>query len=238
MGNVTKSQQNNITSPNGNSLAVFVEGTTGVMKVKDVMGNIQPLSDFIVSPEAQSFNPLFTDASGTTTGAVATGSYTMISPKICFFRVYVDFASCTNFGTGQYQISLPFPSIETMRQAGGTLHQVTGNSLYHIAGITDIIRGGATLQQLNDGQLRINNNVSGPLSSSTDNAIRLVIANYAATTNGGKPFDLYGGYIGSDSSKQIMQAKGRIKTTSAITQLDFVAGSNWTAGTVKIYGVK
>ena len=137
MGNVTRSQQNNITSPNGNSLAVFVEGTTGVMKVKDVMGNIQPLSDF--GAVAQSFDPLFTDASETTTGAVATGSYTMISPKICFFRVYVDFASCTNFGTGQYQISLPFPSVETMRQAGGTLHQVTGNSLYHIAGITDVI---------------------------------------------------------------------------------------------------
>ena len=47
MGNVTKSQQNNITSPNGNSLAVFVEGISGIMKVKDVMGNIQPLSDFI-----------------------------------------------------------------------------------------------------------------------------------------------------------------------------------------------
>ena len=106
------------------------------------------------------------------------------------------------------------------------------------AGITDIIRGGATLQQLNDGQLRINNNVAGPLSSNTDNAIRMIIANYAATTDGGKPFDLYGGYIGSDSSKQIMQGKGRIKTTSAITQLDFVAGANFTAGTVKIYGVK
>ena len=49
MGNVTKSQQNNITSPNGNSLAVFVESTTGVMKVKDIMGNIQPLSDFTPS---------------------------------------------------------------------------------------------------------------------------------------------------------------------------------------------
>ena len=47
MGNVTKSQQNNITSPNGNSLAVFVDGITGVMKVKDVIGNIQPLSDFV-----------------------------------------------------------------------------------------------------------------------------------------------------------------------------------------------
>ena len=47
MGNVTRSQPNNITSPNGNSLAVFVEGTTGEMKVKDVNGNIQPLSDFV-----------------------------------------------------------------------------------------------------------------------------------------------------------------------------------------------
>jgi hypothetical protein len=136
MGNVTRSQQNNITSPNGNSLAVFVEGLTGVMKVKDVMGNIQPLSDFIF-PEAQSFDPLFTDASGTLAGVTVIGSYTMIAPNICFFRVYVDFAGCTNFGTGQYQITLPFPSAQTMRQAGGTLHQTTGNSLYHIAGITD-----------------------------------------------------------------------------------------------------
>jgi len=135
---VTKSQQNNITSPNGNSLAVFVEGVTGVMKVKDVIGNIQVLSEYIF-PTEQSFNPLFTDASGTLAGVTATASYTMLSPKICFFRVYVDFASCTNFGTGQYQITLPFPSIETMRQAGGTLHQTTGNSLYHIAGITDVI---------------------------------------------------------------------------------------------------
>jgi hypothetical protein len=46
MGNVTRSEQNNITSPNGNSLAVFVEGGTGEMKVKDVLGNIQPISDF------------------------------------------------------------------------------------------------------------------------------------------------------------------------------------------------
>ena len=138
MGNVTKSQQNNITSPNGNSLAVFVDGITGEMKVKDVLGNIQLLSEFVF-PSAKSFNPLFTDASGTTSGAIATASYTMISPKICYFRVYVDFASCTNFGTGQYQITLPFPSIETMRQANGTLHQTSGNSLYHIAGITDIV---------------------------------------------------------------------------------------------------
>ena len=49
MGKVTTSSQNNITSPNGNSLAVFVDGVTQEMKVKDVNGNIQPLSDFVCS---------------------------------------------------------------------------------------------------------------------------------------------------------------------------------------------
>lgn len=47
MGNVTTSGQNNITSPSGNSLAVFVDGVTQEMKVKDVKGNIQPITDFI-----------------------------------------------------------------------------------------------------------------------------------------------------------------------------------------------
>ena len=91
-------------------------------------------STFILTPTA--FNPLFVDATGTTAGITATGSYTLVG-KLCYFRVYVDFASCTNFGTGQYQITLPFPSVATMRQAGGSLHQVTGAALYHIAGITD-----------------------------------------------------------------------------------------------------
>jgi hypothetical protein len=94
------------------------------------------------------------------------------------------------------------------------------------------------LQQLNDGSMRLNNNIAGPSSSSTDNCWRVIIANYAATTNGGKPFDMYGGYIASDASKQIQHNRGRIKTSSAITSLDFVSGVNWTAGTVEIYGVK
>jgi len=106
------------------------------------------------------------------------------------------------------------------------------------ATITDNMRGGTTLQQLNDGSMRLNNNIAGPLSSSTNNSWRVIITNYAATTNGGKPFDMYGGYVGSDSSAQIMHNRGRIKTTSAISSLSFVSGVNWTAGTVEVYGVK
>jgi hypothetical protein len=47
MGNVTKSTQNNIVSPSGNSLALFVDVVSGIAKVKDVRGNIQPLSDYL-----------------------------------------------------------------------------------------------------------------------------------------------------------------------------------------------
>lgn len=56
MGKVTTSGQNNITSPNGNSLAVFVDGVTQEMKVKDVMGNIQPITDFIPTIIVQTGN--------------------------------------------------------------------------------------------------------------------------------------------------------------------------------------
>jgi len=54
MGNVTKSSANNIKSPDGNSLAVFVDGDDDVMKVKDVRGNVQDLSDYIDIPTTPS----------------------------------------------------------------------------------------------------------------------------------------------------------------------------------------
>jgi hypothetical protein len=100
--------------------------------------SLDELIKLVAFPTAQSFNPLFTDGSGTLAGVTATGSYTMITPKICYFRVYVDFSGCTNFGTLGYQITLPFPSAETMRQANGTLHQPALSAQYHIAGITDV----------------------------------------------------------------------------------------------------
>jgi hypothetical protein len=68
-----------------------------------------------------------------------TGSYTLIGP-LCYFRVYADFSTTTNFGTLGYQITLPFASVQTLRIAGGTLHQLSGSgspALFHIAGITD-----------------------------------------------------------------------------------------------------
>jgi hypothetical protein len=108
-------------------------------------GNNTTQSTAYIPATTQSFNPRFEDTSGRLSGVEARAHYTMISPKICYFRLFLDFARCTDFGTGQYQFTLPFTSAETMRQAGGSLHVLStpgpgpaGGTLYHIAGITDI----------------------------------------------------------------------------------------------------
>lgn len=85
-----------------------------------------------------SFNPQFTDATGTVAGFTVTASYTQVG-KLCFFRVYVDFNGYTNLGTGQYQITLPFASVATMSTRDGTLHNTATASIYHIAGLVDIV---------------------------------------------------------------------------------------------------
>ena len=47
MGNVTKSKAQNIKSVEGNSLAVFVDGDDNELKLKDVRGNVQLVSDYL-----------------------------------------------------------------------------------------------------------------------------------------------------------------------------------------------
>ena len=89
----------------------------------------------------QTFNPQFTDASGTFAigGGSATASY-VLQGLICHFRINVQFSATTTYGTGQYQFNLPFPSVSTVSIRGGSLHMTTGTGAptrFHIAGITD-----------------------------------------------------------------------------------------------------
>jgi hypothetical protein len=71
------------------------------------------------------------------------GSYTMITPTICFFRVKVQFKAGVNKGNViQYKIDLPFDSVSDFRLANGILHYTPPSSpqnwaLYHIAGFVE-----------------------------------------------------------------------------------------------------
>jgi len=91
----------------------------------------------VVTTSTREFEPAFIDAAGAFRGATARGVYTLHN-DLCYFRINIDFATCTNFGSGQYQVTLPFKSIATMTQRSGTLHQTTGDVKYHIAGIVDL----------------------------------------------------------------------------------------------------
>jgi len=124
-----------LTLTNNGNVAISVGGTANSMVVSNTSATIN--GNAVVTQTSASFNPNFTDASGTTAGATTTGRY-IVMDGLCYFRVNIDFSTCTNFGTGQYQITLPFPAVATMTQRSGTLRQATGNSLYHIAGITEI----------------------------------------------------------------------------------------------------
>ena len=96
---------------------------------------------FGIASVSNSFNPDFKAAGGPLTGAVATGSYVK-QGLVVHFNVNVDFSNCTEFqatSNTQYQMTLPFPVPNTtsITIRGGTLHQNTGNTYYHISGITD-----------------------------------------------------------------------------------------------------
>jgi hypothetical protein len=88
-----------------------------------------------------SWNPNFTDASGTLAGITATGNYNRIGNMV-FFCVSVIFNGYTNLGTGQYQFDLPFQPRQTFTSRGGTLHNPNTDSRYHIASIVDIVAEG------------------------------------------------------------------------------------------------
>ena len=115
-----------------------IDGTTPIRLSDGVTPGGIP---FGITNTSTTFNPQFkTVVSGITlTGTVTTGSY-ILQGLICHFRINVNFAATTDFGSAnQYQFTLPFATAHTVTIRGGTLHAPTPNdAIYHIAGITDI----------------------------------------------------------------------------------------------------
>ena len=101
---------------------------------------------FGIASGSVSYNPQFRSNTGNTlAGTVSTGSYVK-QGAIVHLRINVDFANTTDFGANsQYQFTLPFPAAHTVTIRGGTLHQTSGASLYHIAGITDLDYSNTTM---------------------------------------------------------------------------------------------
>ena len=69
----------------------------------------------------------------TFSGPVFSGSYTRFGNMI-HFAYEVDFDNITSFGTGQYYMTLPYPSAHAYILRDGCLHDISSGAQFHIAG--------------------------------------------------------------------------------------------------------
>lgn len=60
-----------------------------------------------------------------------TGSYILLG-NLCHFQIQVDFDNITSFGTGQYQLTLPFVAARAYQFGDGCLHDISANRDYPI----------------------------------------------------------------------------------------------------------
>jgi hypothetical protein len=67
----------------------------------------------------------------TFSGPAIQGSYTRFGNMV-YFSIQVDFDNITSFGTGQYYLTLPYPSRNEVKFSDGCLHDVSTNRDYQI----------------------------------------------------------------------------------------------------------
>jgi hypothetical protein len=92
------------------------------------------------------YTPVFSGTGLTFTGTPATGTYIKIG-NLIHFRINVACTTVTNFGTGQYHLTLPFPPVDDYVFRDGGLH--TGSSHYIVMG--DAEEGTVDLKMLTTG---------------------------------------------------------------------------------------
>jgi len=76
------------------------------------------------------YSPVWSGTGLAFTGTPATGSYIKIG-NLIMLQISVDFDNVTNFGTGQYSLTLPFASKYHTDVYGGSIHDVVNQGVDH-----------------------------------------------------------------------------------------------------------
>jgi len=101
-------------------------GSTGATGPTGPTGATGPAGPAL-SPTSQSFNPVWSGTGLAYTGTPATGTYIQIG-KLVHFKIKVVCTNVTNFGTGQYSLTLPFAPVDDYVFRDGGFHDAsTGN---------------------------------------------------------------------------------------------------------------
>ena len=76
------------------------------------------------------YTPVWSGTGLAFTGTPATGFYIKIG-NFVIVQISVDFDTVTNFGTGQYSLTLPFPSKYHTDVYGGSVHDTVNQGIDH-----------------------------------------------------------------------------------------------------------
>ena len=77
-----------------------------------------------------SYNPVWSGTDLTFTGTPAIGSYIKVG-NFVIVQLEVNFTNVSNFGTGQYFLTLPFNSKYHTDVYGGSIHKITNQGIDH-----------------------------------------------------------------------------------------------------------
>ena len=83
-----------------------------------------------LTTQIESYTPTWSGTGLAFTGTPATGFYIKIG-NLVQLQISVDFDNVSNFGTGQYSLTLPFPSKYHTDVYGGSVHDTVNQGVDH-----------------------------------------------------------------------------------------------------------
>ena len=93
---------------------------------------IGPFNAGDITTNINSYNPVWSGTGLTFTGTPATGSYIKIG-NFVMVQINVSFTNVTNFGTGQYSLTLPFASKYHTDVFAGSVHKIQPSDTEHFS---------------------------------------------------------------------------------------------------------
>lgn len=86
-----------------------------------------------LAPRPVEFIPTGGGTGVVVSGPAFSGRYTLVG-NLCYFSYQVVMTNITNFGTGQFYMDLPFPTLKPFLTRNGCLHDDSNDYQYHITG--------------------------------------------------------------------------------------------------------
>lgn len=120
------------------------EGQQGDQGPAGPQGPIGPVGPAGPAAEPELYVPIWSGTGLSYTGAPAFGSY-IKNGTMVFVQISVDMTNVSDFGTGQYSITLPFTSRWHTDVFGGSIHDTSVGAHYSIKGHLSVGSNVATI---------------------------------------------------------------------------------------------